>query len=201
MPHSPYYGSDETAAFKNVPERRGRKRRPGYLLVLAALGLVAAALVAFRPWPREARSTDAARLPRNIDPTTSCGPVALAAVSQRLGRPGSIADFHRSTGAGNLGVCSLDDTGRALERHGLASVALRYRNNRAPCHRLPMILFVDGNHFITVVSAIDPATVVVIDPPEEPRLTSWADLRSRWGGEALLVGRTESEINLALNRE
>lgn len=159
--------------------------------------LTVLALATIRDW-RGGSSAAPARDRRYIDPATSCGPVALAVISRVLDRPGTIAAFHELTGSGELGVCSLADLERAIEHHGLAATAVRHNPQRPPRHRLPMVLYVDGRHFLAALPA-GADRVIVLDPPSEPRVRLWAELRTRWRGEALVIGATEADVRRASN--
>ena len=134
---------------------------------------------------------------RAADPETSCGPVSLAVVGEFLGKPLSIAEFHAATGSGELGTCSMTDLLRALRGNGFSAEAVRYDPGRPPGHRLPMVLFVDGNHFLAALPGRK-GQVVLVDPPQEPKLVAWGQLAARWRGEAVVVGLREEDIRLAL---
>jgi len=134
----------------------------------------------------------------NTDPATSCGPVSLAVVSHYLGKPATIAELHAETGAGRLGHCSISDLLRALEHRGFSASAIRYPASRPPKHNLPMILHVDGDHFVVAIGRLADDDVVVVDPPLTPRIMHWSDLASRWRGDAVVVAGSEAELRVAL---
>jgi ABC-type bacteriocin/lantibiotic exporter with double-glycine peptidase domain len=125
--------------------------------------------------------------------------VCLAVASTYLERPVSIATFHSLTRSGELGVCSIADLLRALREQGFSARAVRYDPTCPPSHRLPMILHVDRYHFLTAIPASDKRAVLV-DPPDEPRVVSWDSLAKRWRGEAVVVGRSDAEVRIALSR-
>lgn len=131
--------------------------------------------------------------PRQVDPETSCGPVSLAVVSHALGQPISIATFHKATQAGELGTCSMADLTRALRQNGFAAKAVRYDPAHPPASRLPLVLLLDGFHFVAALPRPD-RRLTLIDPPSEPRVVAWPDLRDRWRGEAVVVGPSERVI-------
>jgi len=166
------------------------------LAVLTCLSLVAL-VVRLAVQPRNRTAPHRHNLERTIDPETSCGPVSLAVASEYLGRPATIAWFHRSTQAGDLGVCSVSDLLRASREHGLAATAVRFDPRHPPTHRLPMILFVDGFHFLTALPA-PVAGVIIIDPPATPKAMPWSSLAERWNGEAVVIGHDEAEVRLAV---
>ncbi len=136
----------------------------------------------------------------DVDPDTSCGPVSLAVVSHYLGRPVPIAAFHEATGAGALGVCSISDLIGALRQKGFACTALRYDPRRPPSHDLPMVLFVDGAHFLVALPG-GKNTVVLVDPPSKSDVATCAQLAVRWQGEAVVVAMTNTDLSRALEQD
>lgn len=137
------------------------------LVILPATGAVALAVSLARPAPRQAVESHRRHV-HVTDSETPCGAVSLAIASQYLGRPVGIAEFRQATGAGDLGVCSIADLVRASERYGLAAAAVRYTPGAPPGHGLPMILFVNADHFLAALPMPD-GRFVLIDPPGEPR--------------------------------
>lgn len=132
------------------------------------------------------------------DPSTSCGPVSVAVVSHYLGAPGTIAQFHRETRAGQLGHCSMSDLLRALRLQGFAAEALHYPGGVAPGHGLPMILHVDHDHFLVAIG-VPSGRVVLLDPPRQPAMLRWSDLSERWDGSAIVVAKSEARLRVALD--
>lgn len=124
-------------------------------------------------------------MPR-VDPETSCRPVTLAIASQYLGRKVSIGEFHHATQAGDLGVCSFSDLIRALRQYGFNATALRYDKPPAIHGDAPLILWVDGGHYVVALPGPGDG-IVIVDPPNEPRIAHWSELAGRWKGEAISV--------------
>ena len=147
-------------------------------------------LVGVRDYARNART----------DPQTSCGPVALAEAADILGSPVSIAQFHEATRAGEAGACSMADLQRALREHGFSSAAVRYAPPGHPRHALPTILLIDGAHFLVALPSRGDQ-FVLLDPPAEPVAANWSELGERWRGEALVVGRSATEVENAIREE
>lgn len=176
-----------------------RARARGTRLVAAAFVVIlAVAGVAYRA--RSRPPSPAARVDTKfIDPDTPCGAVSLATVSHLLGRPVSIAEFRAATKSGDLGVCSVGDLLAALRAKGFAATAVRYDPGHPPSHSQPMVLFVDGDHFLAALPAAG-ARVLVLDPPNEVAAVAWPTLAPRWRGEAVIVGRDEAEVARALAR-
>lgn len=86
------------------------KSRMAYALSVGLIVvLVGVAIACFIPTGHRRPSVQQAVSHRRIvlDPETSCGPVALSLISRYLGNPIKIAEFHQSTKAGKLGVCSI----------------------------------------------------------------------------------------------
>jgi len=134
------------------------------------------------------------------DPETSCGPVCLAVVSQYLEKPTSIEEFHYLTHAGDLGVCGFTELLHALSQKGLSAVGVRYDRKRPPRHRLPMILYVDGDHFLVAIPGAA-RRVCLIDMPDDPRVMTWEQVFLRWEGEAVVVGLNDTDVKAALDRD
>lgn len=121
-------------------------------------------------------------------------------VSRYLKKPVSVAEFHHLTHAGDLGVCAFTDLLNVLRQHGFSAEAVCYQRNQPPRHRLPMILFVDSNHFLVAI----PGTarrVCIVNPPNDPRLMTWDQLSTRWDGAAIIVGLDEAAVKAALGRD
>ncbi len=175
-----------------------RRSRP--LAVAALFGTPTLLVVCWFGMPSGTAERRPAHGERFIDPETSCGPVSLAVVSEYLGQPGTIARFHAATNAGELGVCSMKDLLRAARGHGLTATAVRYDPAIPPSHQLPMILYVDDFHFVAALPGRDGA-VVLVDPPARPTSVPWSTLKGRWKGEAVVVGRSEADVRVALARD
>ena len=152
------------------------------IVVLCTVVFTAALLV-----PRNQRPNRALRRNPALDPQTSCGPVSLAIVTCYLGAPVPLRELHAETRAGEMGVCSMADLIQVLRKHGFSATAVKYKSHYVGNHGGPMILFVDGNHFLTAVPGHS-GRVVLIDPPAEPVTTTWSALSRRWTGEAIIVG-------------
>jgi ABC-type bacteriocin/lantibiotic exporter with double-glycine peptidase domain len=148
---------------------------------------------------RSAPGTNSHPAIRVADPSTSCGPVSLVVVSELLGKPLTISECHVATGAGEAGTCSMKDLLHAVRTFGFSAKAVRYDRRRPPVHRLPMILFVDGSHFLTAVTDRE-GNVILIDPPLESKSVAWSDLYPRWRGEAIVVGLREQDVTTALEK-
>lgn len=135
---------------------------------------------------------------KNIDPQTSCGPVCLALVTEALGKhEWSITQFHEKSRAGDIGMCSMGELVRVLREEGFAAQAVRYEGNDLPDHTLPSILFLDGEHFVTALP-VKGGQIVVLDPPNQLKVTTWSALRPRWSGEAVVAALNDDELSHAL---
>ncbi len=117
----------------------------------------------------------------------SCGPVCIAAVTGYLGRPVGLAEARDMVRLGENGFCSFTDILRALRERDFSARALRFDPSNPGRPREPMILFVSGTHFVAAFPCAD-GTVIVLDPPSEPRRLSWRALAGVWGGEAIVIG-------------
>ena len=174
------------------------RRRLVLMMTMLASLLVALATGSFRGRANSRVTHRHTHKPaRVLVPETGCGPISLAIIGEYLDKPTTIAEYHKSTRAGALGTCSVADLLRALGEHGLPARAVRYDPKSPPMHRLPMVLFLDGAHFLAALPG--PAgQVVLVYPPSEPQAVPWSSLESRWRGEAIVVGPREEGLWLAL---
>lgn len=161
---------------------------------LVAAGLLSAVLVLQNGSRDQHNHADL----RPVDPETSCGPASLAIVAEYLGRPVTLSDFHEETRAGAIGVSSLADLVRALRSRGFSATAVRYNPSTPPTHQLPMVLFVDGHHFLAALPG-PLGQVVIVDPPAEPKRQAWSEIGERWNGESVVVGLKSDEVEKAIS--
>lgn len=172
----------------------GKARARVAALALTCCGMFAAlALVAgFRSGPI------AERPQHPVDPATSCGPVSLGLVGRWLGETRSIDDLTRFTHSDDTGSTSLLELQVAANSMGLAAIGVRFDpSSRLPC-RLPMILHLP-NHFAAIIP-LDGDSVILADPPRPPSVVRLAELGEKWDGMALVVARSQAELDEALGR-
>jgi ABC-type bacteriocin/lantibiotic exporter with double-glycine peptidase domain len=100
----------------------------------------------------------------------------------------SLPQLHTESHAGSLGICSFTDLVTTLRSHGLKATAVNIKKIPVNAFTNPMILFVDGDHFLTVLPITGSHDeLVVIDPPRAPYQMSWSAMKARWNGDAIVV--------------
>lgn len=147
---------------------------------------------------RRGDSVDSASSPIATDPEASCGPVSLAVALRWLALPCELDELNRSARVTASGVTSLVDLERAAKAQGVVAQAVRIDPRRPLPWLLPMILHVNGNHFVAALP-MDADTLVVVDLPREPRVRRCKELNSSWNGVALVLARTSDQLGQALS--
>lgn len=123
---------------------------------------------------------------------TDCGPAALATLIGTLGgAPPPTDSLARlaGTGAGGTTFAGLARTARAL---GVANELRRLSPTAMDALNTPVIAWVDGGHFVTVVPD-SVGSVLVLDPQVGPYRIGRAGLSRYWSGEALVPVRNEAD--------
>ncbi len=122
---------------------------------------------------------------------TDCGPAALATLLRTLGGdppPEDSLARLAGTGAGGTTFAGLARTARLL---GVANELRRLTPAAMDALSTPVIAWVDGGHFVTVVPDSN-GSVLVLDPAVGPYRIGRDQLRRYWSGEALVPIRTEA---------
>jgi hypothetical protein len=122
---------------------------------------------------------------------TDCGPAALATLIHALGgTPPPTDSLARlaETGARGTTFAGLARTAQLL---GVATELRRLDPAALDALSTPVIAWVDGGHFVTVVPD-SLGSALVLDPQVGPYRIGRADLRRYWAGEALVPARTEA---------
>lgn len=116
---------------------------------------------------------------------TDCGPAALATLIRTLGgNPPSTDSIAILAGTGARGT-SFAGLSRAAGGLGVGN-ALRRLDPAAMAHlSTPIIAWVDGGHFVTVVPE-STGSALVLDPQAGPYRIGRLRLGRYWGGEALV---------------
>lgn len=123
---------------------------------------------------------------------SDCGPAALATLFRTMGgAPPPTDSLARLAGTGARGTtfAGLARTARLL---GVASELRRLSPTAMDALDTPVIAWVDGGHFVTVVPD-SPESVLVLDPQVGPYRIGRAGLRRYWSGEALVPVRNTAD--------
>lgn len=119
-----------------------------------------------------------------------CGVACLRMVAQAMGKNEDAAAIRGLAGTTADGT-SLLGLKSAAENLGLPASTWRLRSPDLASVRLPLIAFVDGNHFV-VVREVSDGYVIVLDPASGRLKHSVQSFAERWSGEALIFARTPS---------
>lgn len=123
---------------------------------------------------------------------SDCGPAALATLIRTLGgAPPPTDSLARLAGTGARGTtfAGLARTARAF---GVANELRRLSPAAMDALHTPVIAWVDGGHFVTVVPDSS-ESVLVLDPQVGPYRIGRARLRRYWSGEALVPLRASAD--------
>jgi ABC-type bacteriocin/lantibiotic exporter with double-glycine peptidase domain len=123
---------------------------------------------------------------------SDCGPAALATLLRTLGgTPPPTDSLARIAGTGARGTtfAGLAHTARLL---GVAVELRRLSPAAMAALDTPVIAWVDGGHFVTVVPD-SAGSALVLDPQAGPYRIGRARLRRYWSGEALVPVRIEAD--------
>jgi ABC-type bacteriocin/lantibiotic exporter with double-glycine peptidase domain len=131
-------------------------------------------------------------------PETSCGPVSLFVVNHLYGSKKPIEHFYKLSGVGDDGTCTFNDLLRSLQQDGVAAEAIKMENPGSIDINCPIIIRLDGFHFVVALPR-DKEALILIDPPGEPKITSWEGLQGRWDGEAIITSKSHDELRSHLS--
>ncbi|MGC8642048.1 MAG: cysteine peptidase family C39 domain-containing protein [Isosphaeraceae bacterium] len=147
-----------------------------------------------------ARRSEALRLLRpGDDPEASCGPMSLAILARWHGLEPTIDDLNRLARVGDSGVSSMRDLRDAATKIGLHAQAVQLDPTASFPWELPMILHLREDHFAAVLP-VGHDRLVLVDPPDEPRLVDRRWLQGDWKGLALVVAKSEAVLTEALGK-
>lgn len=134
-----------------------------------------------------------------IDPANPCGPVAAAVVARWLDRPASLSACREAIPCDAMGRTSMAELKRGLERLGVRSAGVKLDAQLVSDMRLPLIVFVNGNHFAVAVPH-EAGGAVLIDPPKAPAPFTGRDDTVRWDGAALMCAPSEPALAAEMRR-
>jgi len=123
---------------------------------------------------------------------SDCGPAALATLLRTLGGASPPTDSLArlaGTGARGTSFAGLARTARLL---GVPNELRRLSPAAMAALETPVIAWVDGGHFVTVVPDSS-SSVLVLDPQVGPYRIGRARLRRYWSGEALVPVRVPAD--------
>ena len=120
-----------------------------------------------------------------------CGPRSLLVVCQRLGVRASLAEL--------TGLCSYDEKNgtsmlglqSAAKAKGLQAVGMKIGLDELAAFKDSIIAHLWDNHFV-VLEPGDADTIIVTDPPGEPKAVKKDDFKKSYSGFALLIAKDAS---------
>ncbi len=139
------------------------------------------------PHPQDAQSPRPSPLAGSAA-RADCGPRALLLVCQALGTPATLDELRRQAGTTAAGT-SLHGLAQAAQAHGLKAKGVQVDLPALEQVAPPAIAWVDGNHYVALLS-VEGRQATVHDPnqPKE-EVTSTRELLQRSGGVLLTLSR------------
>lgn len=129
-----------------------------------------------------------------IDPQHPCGAVCIVVVSELLGRPVKLERVKQAVHADGLGRISMAELQYGLRSQGFNAVGVKLNFDvLRNLDGIPLVLYVNRSHFLVILPT-GTGSVVVLDPPHPVECLPSSALRSRWGGEAILVQKTPEDL-------
>jgi ABC-type bacteriocin/lantibiotic exporter with double-glycine peptidase domain len=171
------------------------KRRT--FIQIFALSLVAI-LGFFSPWFAGNFSTPRSTLNPNVfstrDADVPCGVACLAIASRLLKQPQTVRDLRDILAPDPRGQSTMREMITACEKLGFAAVPLRISPGalRRTFH-LPLIVHVHGNHW-AVLTENDHDCLVLLDPPQEPAITTTESLSQVWDGTMIVLSQDQESV-------
>lgn len=120
--------------------------------------------------------------------SNDCGPQSLRVICQLFGIQTSVEELATfaatdSTGTTINGLC------RAAQQKGLNATIVKWAMKELKETALPVIVFVDGNHFL-VVESVEEEQFRIWDASKPPMLISEHSLKQRWQGHTIVFHLT-----------
>ncbi|MFC1542050.1 cysteine peptidase family C39 domain-containing protein [Candidatus Latescibacterota bacterium] len=114
-----------------------------------------------------------------------CGPKSLLVICEKFGISSSVeelctlSNFDKQNGTSMLGLY------QASIKKGLPAVPIKSDIKKLSSIKMPLIAFVDGNHFLVVHESND-REILIQTPPEDIIRVSIDNFQKRWSGELLI---------------
>ena len=119
------------------------------------------------------------------DRTNNCGAAVLKMILEHFGHTMSLRDLERKLVQSSRGT-SLERLKETADEVGLQACGWRLRHEDLARIRYPIIIVVNGNHFVVADSLDDSGFLSVRDPAVGTVRISQQTLPGIWGGEALV---------------
>jgi len=124
-------------------------------------------------------------------PDPLCGPKSLLVICQKLGvnttleELAILSDFKEKPGTSMLGLY------QAAQKKGLYAVGMKIGVDDLAKRQVPAIAHLWDNHFVVVEATVG-ETLLVTDPPNNPRAVSKDEFQNLYSGFALLISKDKN---------
>jgi Peptidase C39 family len=122
-----------------------------------------------------------------------CGVVCLQMVLRDRGITAQLGDLRLSAQTNQLGT-SLLGLKWAAEKYGVKTSAWRLNRNDLLRIQLPVIAFVDGNHFVVINNVNNDGTLIILDPARGRLQFTETSFARHWKGETLILGEYSDRV-------
>ena len=122
-----------------------------------------------------------------------CGVVCLQMVLRDRGITAQLGDL-RASGKTNYDGTSLLGLKWAAEKYGVKASAWMLNRKDLLRIQLPVIAFVDGNHFVVIDNVSNDGTLTILDPARGRLQYSGMSFARHWKGEALILGEYSDRV-------
>jgi Peptidase C39 family len=122
-----------------------------------------------------------------------CGVVCLQMVLSGRGITAQLGDLRLSAKTNYVGT-SLLGLKWAAEKYGVKASAWRLNQKDLQRIQLPVIAFVDGNHFVVINNVDNDGTLTVLDPARGRLQYNGSSFARHWKGETLVFGEYSDRI-------
>lgn len=122
------------------------------------------------------------------DQNNNCGPAAVKTALDVLGIESSMEDIEKESGTNRFGTSMLG-LKRAIEGYGLRAEGWRLTWRDFYRIKLPAVLFIEGQHYVTALQFIGEDSLIIADPSIGRVKMSKNGLLKIWKGETLVLKR------------
>jgi len=121
---------------------------------------------------------------------SDCGPAALLYVFKHYGIKSTIEQIEAVAGTNEIGTSMLG-LKKMAELKGLNAVGWKYTWGDFKSKQLPVIAFVNGNHYVVVDSIIENRELIIIDPTRGRLKMNKQKFKKIWQGETLQIEKAD----------
>jgi Peptidase C39 family len=122
-----------------------------------------------------------------------CGVVCLQMVLRDRGITAQLGDL-RSSAQTNQHGTSILGLKWAAEKYGVKASAWRLKGKDLLRIQLPVIAFVDGNHFVVIDKVNNDGTLIILDPARGRLQFTEPSFVRHWKGETLILGEYSDRV-------